>query len=346
MAEKFKFGIVGCGLIAPHHAESILAGSNSKLVAVCDIIEEKAREFAEKYNLEKYYTDYRQMIDEAGMDIVCVCTPSGNHGEIAVYAANAGKHLLVEKPIETTREKMDEIIRAVKKNNVKMNSVFQIRTEPAFIAVKKAIEEGRFGDIILADAYLKSYRSQEYYDSADWRGKWELDGGGALMNQGIHGVDILLWLAGDVESVFARVGTKARNIEVEDTAVAMLKFKNGAFGIIEGTTSVYPGQPKKFEIHGKKGSVVIGEKGIEVWQIEGNDEEKAPQLHKNGDDTANDPGKFALTSHLILVEDLTEAIENDRRPLIPPEEGRKAVDLILAIYESARTGKEIKLDWR
>ena len=343
MIGRYKFGIVGCGVIAPHHAESILESKNGELTTVCDIIEEKAVEFAKKYNVNEYYTDYKKMIDEADIDIVCVCTPSGAHGEIAVYAANARKHLIVEKPIEITKEKINEIIEAVNKNNVKMISVFQIRTQPAFIAAKKAIEKGTLGDIILADAYLKTYRSQEYYNSAGWRGTWKMDGGGALMNQGIHGVDILLWLAGDVESVFARVGTQARNIEVEDTAVVVLKFKNGAFGIIEGTTSVYPGQSKIFEIHGKKGSIIIGNDGIEVWEVEGNKDIKASEIKKEADDTANNPTKFPGASHLALIEDLMDAIENDRPTSIPPEEGRKAVDLILAIYESARIGKEIKL---
>lgn len=343
MTRKYKFGIVGCGVIAPHHAESILATKNGELTAVCDIIEERAVEFAKKYKVEQYYTDYKKMIDEADVDIVCVCTPSGTHGEISVYAANAKKHLVVEKPIEITKEKMDEIIEAVNRNQVKMNSVFQIRTQPALIETKKAIDQGTFGDIILADAYLKTYRSQAYYDSAGWRGTWELDGGGALMNQGIHGVDILLWLAGDVESVFARAGAQARDIEVEDTAVAMVKFKNGAFGVIEGTTSVYPGQPKIFEIHGKKGSVVIKEEAIEVWKVEGNEEEKAPEVKIQRDDTANDPTKFSKVSHQVLMEDIMDAIENDRSTLIPPEEGRKSVDLILAIYESAKIGKEVRL---
>lgn len=344
MLKKIKFGIVGCGVIAPHHAESIISSKNGKLTAVCDIIEEKAADLAEKYNIDNYYTDYKKMIDEADIDAVCVCTPSGNHGEIAVYAANAKKHLLVEKPIEITKEKINEIIKVVNENNVKMNSVFQIRTEPEFITAKKAIDEGKFGDIILADAYLKTYRSQEYYDSAGWRGTWEMDGGGALMNQGIHGVDILLWLVGDVESVFARIGALARDIAVEDTAVATVKFKNGAFGVIEATTSVYPGQPKIFEIHGKKGSVIIGKDGIEVWEVEGDEKEEIPKVSEKEDDTANDPVKFKKTSHLVLVEDLIDAILNDRKTLIPPEEGRKAVDLILAIYESAGTGKEVRLN--
>ncbi len=340
---KFKFAIVGCGSIAPHHAESVLNCQNTELVAVCDIIEEKALSFAKKFGVKAYYTDYKEMIDQADIDIVCVCTPSGAHGEVAVYAAEAKKHLLVEKPIEINKEAMDQIIEAVNKNKVKMNSVFQLRTEPSYMAAKKAISEGAIGEIILADAYLKTYRSQAYYDSAGWRGTWAMDGGGALMNQGIHGVDLLQWFAGDVASIFARAATKARKIEVEDTAAAVLKFKNGAIGIIEGTTSVYPGQPKLFEIHGQAGSILVDDNSCELW-LEG--QETATQLvtdQDKADDTGNDPTRFSRSSHQVLIEDLMEAISLDRPTMIPPEEGRKAVDLILAIYESSAQGQEIDL---
>ena len=340
---RFKFGIVGCGSIAPHHAESVLNCQDTELTAVCDNIEERARDFAARFEVGSYYTDYKKMIDEADLDIICVCTPSGAHGEVAVYAANAKKHLLVEKPIEIAKAAMDQIIEAVNRNGVKMNSVFQLRTEPSYMAAKKAISEGAIGEVILADAYLKTYRSQAYYDSAGWRGTWAMDGGGALMNQGIHGVDLLQWFAGDVESIFARAATQARNIEVEDTAAAIVKFKNGAIGIIEGTTSVYPGQQKLFEIHGKDGTILVDDNTCELWK-EG--QEEGTQLvtdQDKADDTGRDPTKFSRSSHQVLIEDLIESIRQDRPTLIPPEEGRKAVDLILAIYESSDKGKEIKL---
>ena len=343
MSKTYKFGIVGCGIIAPHHIESVMNVKNCEVTAVCDIVEEKARELSEKYKIKKIYKDYKDLVRDKDVDIVCICTPSGKHGEVAIAAANAKKHIFCEKPIEITKAKIDEMIKAVRDNGVKMACVFQMRTEPASIAVKKAIDEGKLGRIILADTSLKCYRSPEYYKSADWRGTWELDGGGALMNQGVHTIDMLLWIAGDVDSVFARAAAQVRNIEVEDTAVAVLKFKNGAFGVIIGATSIYPGQVSKCEIHGEKGTICFDTKSITQWDIEGNEDEKAPEFDAMESETEKDPGRFSPLSHMSLIEDFVQALDEGREPMIPPEEARKAVDLILAIYESNKTGKDVKL---
>ena len=182
--------------------------------------------------------------------MVCVCTPSGNHGEVTIAAAEAGIHVLCEKPIEITDEKLTAMIDACRKHGVKLGGIFQRRTLPAAIKTREAIQSGKLGKMVLGDAYLKYYRSPEYYKSAGWRGTWELDGGGALMNQGIHGIDLITWMMGDVHSVVAKCGTLVRDIEVEDTAVAIVKYKNGAYGVIQGTTSVYPGLDTRFEVHG------------------------------------------------------------------------------------------------
>jgi predicted dehydrogenase len=341
MEDKYRFGIVGCGTVAYHHADSIAATENAELVAVCDIKEEKARSFAEEYGVEKYYTDYQEMLKDDEIDVISVCTISGLHADNSIDAAKAGKHILCEKPIALNKKDLDKIEAEVKKNNVKMQCVFQTRIKPEYQAVKEALTNNVFGKTILADAVLKFYRSQEYYDSADWRGTWEFDGGGSLMNQGIHGIDILLWLAGDVESVFGRSAALVRDIEVEDTAVAVVKYKNGAFGTIEATTSVYPGQERRFAIHGEKGSVIFTENGIVEWAIEGEEDVQPPQFETKKEDTSQDPTKFSRTSHVPMVKDLIEAIDKDKNPSIPPAEGRKAIDLILAIYESSKTGKEV-----
>lgn len=340
MGKTFKFGIVGCGIIAHAHAGAVLSAENAELTAVCDAVEDRAREFCEKYNAGKYFTDYRKMIEDGGIDAVCICTPSGLHGEAAIHAANCKKHILCEKPIDITKEKMDAMISAVRENGVKMGCVFSIRTRPASIALRNAVREGKFGRIILADSYQKLYRSQAYYDSAGWRGTWALDGGGALMNQCIHGIDQLLWTVGDVKSVYAHAAALTRNIEVEDTAVAAVKFENGALGVLEGTTSVYPGYERRLEIHGEKGTAVMVGSDITEWKIEGSDEQ-VPEIQKP---------KYKVKeglkgeSHLPLVLDLMEAVLEDREPYIPPESARKAVDLILAIYESAKLGREVDID--
>ena len=208
---------------------------------------------------------------------------------------------------------------------------------------QSSFRAGELGKLVLGDAYLKYYRSQEYYDSAGWRGTWELDGGGALMNQGVHGIDLLQWFMGGVKKVFAKTGTLARNIEVEDTAVILLEFENGAFGVIEGTTSVYPAQSTRVEIHGELGTIILEETEVKKWELIGGKDRAADFAAEEHAGGASDPTAISSTGHQFLVEDMMEAIKLDRDPFIPGEEARKSVDLILAIYESSRTGKEIEL---
>ncbi len=339
----YRFGIIGCGSIAHHHAHSIRETGRGVITAVCDPSLDKARSFAEQYGGARSVTDFRALVKSPDVDIVAIGSPSGSHGEMVVACAEAGKHILCEKPIAITKQGLDDLVQAVEHHGVKMSSVFQKRLAPDFIRIKEAVARGVFGQVFLADAYIKFYRSQEYYDSAGWRGTWEHDGGGALMNQGIHTIDQLLCLAGDAESVFARVGTKARNIEVEDTAVALVQFKSGAYGVIEGTTSVYPGEQARIELHGTNGSVILADSGIKLWAIEDPPVLEDVDLCGNDASTSKDPGNFPKNSHVELIEDLIESIDSGRETLIPAREGRKAVDLILAIYESARTGKEVRL---
>lgn len=341
MSKTINFAIIGCGVIAPCHASAIKNIKGANLYAVCDIIPEKADKFAEEYEVEHVYYDYREVLEQKEIDTVCVCVPSGIHGEISMACARAGKNIVCEKPMEITPEKIEEVIKVVRQCKVKMQCIFQRRTMPAAIAVKKAIEEGKFGKIVLADAYLKYYRSQEYYNSAGWRGTWELDGGGALMNQGVHGIDLLAWMVGDkIEKIFGRADHLSRNIVVEDTAVAILKFQKGGYGVIEGATTTYPGFETKFEIHGEKGTVIFDDSGIKTWQFIGDD---APEMPEAGEKLggATDPSKVSSAGHFILIKDLIDAINEDREPMIPPEEARTAVGIICSIYKSAAENKEV-----
>ena len=340
--QKVKWGIVGCGVIHSSHADAIRLSGNAELVAVCDIVREKAETAAKKYGVSKVYTDYHAMFSDSDIECVSICTPSGLHGEMCMAAARAGKHILCEKPMEITAKKIDEVIECVEKSGIKMGCVFQRRCDQKFIEVKKAVDSGRFGKLLLADAYLKYYRSDEYYASGEWRGTWELDGGGALMNQGVHGIDLLTWFAGDVAGVFARCRTQARSIEVEDTAIASLQFVNGAVGNIEGTTSVYPAQDTRIELHFEKGSIIVGDAGITQWSILGSDE-KAPVLHEPEFGTKDDPANLPVTSHVVPVRDMADAVLYGHDPAVTPREARKAVDLILAIYRSSREQREIIL---
>jgi len=340
---KFGFGIVGCGVIGPTHANGIVANNDvAELIAVADVDESKAKKMAEDFKCNLYYRDYRDLLKNKDIDIVNICTPSGLHGEVVIEAAKAGKHVIVEKPLEVTLKKCDAAINACRKNNVKMAVIFQRRTFESSKILKKAIEDKRLGKMILGDAYLKYYRSPEYYKSAGWRATWELDGGGALMNQGIHGIDLINWLMGGISSVYAYCETKARDIKVEDTAVVLVRYKNGALGVIEGTTSIFPGLATRFEISGDKGTVVMEEQSFIKWEIQG--ETEKPDIGKKEKvGGSSDPKAITNVGHAAQIRDMIEAIKNNREPLVNGEEGKKAVKVILAIYESSRRKKEVKI---
>lgn len=340
--KRFGFGIIGCGNIGPAHAQAINKVPEAELIAVADIVEEKAKSLAERFGAKCWYTDYQSMLKRDDIDVVCICTPSGMHSEMAVAVADAGKHILCEKPLDITIPAMDRMIEAARRRGVKLAAVFQRRTYASSMRIREAIQNGELGRMVLGDAYLKYYRSQEYYDSAGWRGTWAMDGGGALMNQGVHGIDLVQWIMGDIESVFARTGALVRNIEVEDTAVAVVKYQNGAYGVIEGTTSVYPAAPTRLEFHGEKGTIILEEQTIKKWEIIG-EGSKDPGLSEEKAGGSSDPTAISGTGHVRHVADLIEAIKEDREPFINGESARKAVEVILAIYESSRSGKEVRV---
>lgn len=264
-------------------------------------------------------------------------------------AANAGKHVLVEKPLEITLARCDEIISACESNGVLLGTIFPSRFSPANIALKEAIDAGRFGKLTLGDTYVKWWRTQEYYDSGGWRGTWDLDGGGAYMNQAIHNVDLLYWLMGEVEQVCGLTATLAHErIEVEDVGTAIVRFKNGAVGTLEAATSVYPGLLKKTEIHGTTGSVIVEQDDILTWDFaEAKPEDDAirEQFGRKSENTggAADPKAISFIGHQKQFEDFIAAVQEGRAPIIDGSEGRKSVELILAIYESSWTGRRIEL---
>ncbi|MFH1074404.1 MAG: Gfo/Idh/MocA family oxidoreductase [Candidatus Firestonebacteria bacterium] len=332
---KLGFAIVGAGVIGPAHAKAILANKeNAEFIAVCDIAEEKAKKLAADYGAKEVYKNYKEMLENRKIDVVHICNPSGLHGEIIKAAAEAGKHIIVEKPLEVTEKKCDDAIKVCRGNKVKLGVIFQRRTFPTSKFLKKTIEEGKFGKLVLGDAYLKYSRSAEYYKSAGWRATMEFDGGGVLMNQGIHGIDLINWMMGGVSSVYALCETKTRNIQVEDTALVMVKYKNGAIGIIEGTTSIYPELPTRFEISGEKGTVIMSDAGYLTWDFAG--EKEKPSVN-------NDIKDISMIGHGYQVRDMIEAIKEDREPMINGEEGKKAVKLIMSIYQSSKEKREIRI---
>ena len=344
MKDRLGYGIIGCGVIAPWHAQSVKKIPDAELIAVCDIIPEKAEKLKTDFEVPNAYTDYKEMIARDDIDIVSICVPSGLHAEIGVDAARAGKHIMSEKPLDITLANIDSFVKACKKSKVKLACIFQRRTSRMWQIVKKAVDDGKIGTMVLASTYLKYFRSQEYYDSAGWRGTWELDGGGALMNQGVHMIDMLRWIMGPVDTVFAFADHLARKIEVEDTCVASMKFKNGAFGTLEGTTSVTPGMSHRLELHGETGTILVNGEAIVKWDVPGETlDEVAKELTDTVGDAASDPTAIGAEGHRIQIADLIAAVKEDREPMLSGEEARKAVELILAIYESARTGKPVRL---
>lgn len=347
MAKKFGFGIVGCGMIANFHAMAIEHIKGAKIVACFDNFGAAAERFAAANKCKKY-DKLEDMLKDPAVDVVTICTPSGAHGGPAVAACNAGKHVVVEKPLEITLAKCDAIINAAAKNKVRICSIMPSRFSPANIALKEAIDSGRFGKLTLGDTYVKWWRTQQYYDQGGWRGTWALDGGGAFMNQAIHNVDLLYWFMGEVADVNGVTALLAHErIEVEDVAAACVKFKSGAIGVLEATTAAYPGLLKRTEIHGSAGSVIVEQDNIKMWEFEKKLAKDAKLLEKlsgnAGTGGASDPKAISYTGHMLQLKDFLKAIETGGQPLVDGIEGRKSVEIILAIYQSAWTGKAVKL---
>ena len=352
MTERtFGFGIIGCGVIAPFHAKAVGELPNARLVAVADVIPEQAAKRAAEFGVP-YTTDVDELLARADIDVVSICVPSGLHAEIGARAAAAGKHVVVEKPIDIALEAADRLIAACHDHGVVLTVISQHRFGPAVQRLRGLIDGGRLGRLILGDAIIKWYRSQEYYDSGDWRGTWSLDGGGCLMNQGVHYTDLLQWMMGPVERVFARTATAVHErIEVEDIAAAVLQFANGAVGVLQASTAVYPGLPERLEVTGTGGTVVIEAGRMRACELKDEKGETSaygaklrtdqPPADENGG--ANDPAAISHAGHRTQIADLLEAVETGHPPAITGEEARKPLEVILAVYRSAREGREVSL---
>jgi len=347
-ARGFGFGIIGCGMIANFHAKAIADVRGARLVACYDAVPAAADRLAEAQGC-RAYRSLKQMLADPAVDVVTIGTPSGAHLEPAVAAARAGKHVIVEKPLEITLARCDRIIRECAKNKVKLSAIFPSRFHRSSLQLKRAVDGGRFGRLTLGEAYVKWYRTQAYYDSGAWRGTWELDGGGALMNQAIHSVDILTWLMGPVVEITAQAGLLAhKRIAVEDTVVATLRFKNGALGAIEATTAAFPGYLKRIEIHGSEGSAAMEEEDVVAWDFAKSasgdaavHQRMAERISTAGG--ASDPAAIGHHGHTEQFRDVLEAIRQNRKPAIDGHEGRRSVEIILGIYKAAETGKTVTL---
>ncbi|MDN4576462.1 oxidoreductase [Pandoraea cepalis] len=342
-----NFALVGCGRIAKRHAEllGLKQINGAQLSAVCDIDASKAKDFGERFSVPHYSDMHQMMQTEKNIDAVVVLTESGNHARNVVDLANYGKHVVVEKPMALTLDDADAMIRACDHAGVKLFVVKQNRFNVPVVKLREAVEQGRFGKLVLGTVRVRWCRTQEYYDQAPWRGTWAMDGG-VLTNQASHHVDMLEWMMGEVDSVFARSATALAKIEAEDTAVVTLKFRNGALGVIEATTAV---RPKDLEgsisVLGETGTVEIGGFAVnkmKVWNFT----EPMP-----GDEdvmekySVNPPNVYGF-GHQAYYEHVVDCIQNNRRHLVDGLEGRKSLELINAIYESIETGKEVHLRFR
>jgi UDP-N-acetyl-2-amino-2-deoxyglucuronate dehydrogenase len=351
MAEKLRFGIVGCGVIGPFHAKAISSLPDAQLVAVADIEPEKARKLAEQYHVTPY-SSLEDMLSRERLDVVDVCTPSGMHGEHACQVMRAGCHVIVEKPMEITLERISEMLRTQQEAGRKLAVISQHRFDEASMAVHKLVEEQALGRLVMGNAAIPWWRSQKYYDSGAWRGTWALDGGGVLMNQSIHSIDVLQWLMGRVKSIYAYTDTLVHRMETEDVAVAVLRFVNGALGTIAATTGAYPGVTTRIEVFGDKGSAVIEDDRLTYLHLARDDQQEAgpygggakkTDAQKSAEAAAQNPAALLGETHALQIADMIRAIRENGTPLVDGNAGRHPVEIILGVYESMRTHKEVTL---
>ncbi len=348
--ETVNFAVVGLG-IGQTHCQAIQATPGARLVAVCAADSATLERVAADYQVDGY-SDYNQLFERPDVDVVCVCTPSGTHAQVGIAAARAGKHVLCEKPLDISLEKADALIAACKQAGVYLGAVFQNRFHPVSLAIKSAIDQGKLGRIVYADAHLYWYRADSYFSGGDpkgWHGTWALDGGGAFINQGIHSIDLIQWLVGPVKSVFTKAGTFTHRIETEDVGTSTITFESGAIGNITCMTSAYPGLTNDFHFVGEHGSIVMRDHKLVTWRIKGEsreaeaaEEQRMIEAYSaSGPNPAFDPK--IVGGHGAHIDDMVKAIREGHEPVLNGERARPALALVLAILESARVGREVQV---
>ncbi len=352
-----RFALAGCGSIAPTHARALAALPDAALVACADVVPERALAFAAEFGLR--VLSWPEVLGDPDIDAVTVCAPSGLHAKLGVEALRAGKHVVVEKPMDISLAACDALIAAQAETGRRLAVISQHQFDQATQTVQLALDDGLLGDLLLVDARIPWYRTQEYYDSGDWRGTWAMDGGGCLMNQGVHTVDLMRRLAGPVQSVSAQARTAAHTgIDVEDSLAATLTFTSGAIGTLMASTAAYPGFPARLALHGTRGSAVIEGDALHTLAIRGRETvtgeaavAHALQVATGGTraateavaGAASDPAAVWGAAHQEQLADFVRCCRTGGTPLVDGQEGRKAVEVVLAAYESARAGRTVTL---
>ena len=346
MSKKIKYAVVGLG-VGRSHCDAAHKSKNAELFAVCDVLESKLESAKAKFPHILTYTSFEEMLKNPDIDIVSICVPSGMHADLAVQALEAGKHVLIEKPIDITPAKAMPIEEARKKTGLKAGVIHQNRFNAVMKPFKEAVDSGKLGKLFLGTFAVKWFRDQKYYDNGGWRGTWDMDGGGSLMNQAVHTVDLMQWLMGDVHSVTSSMGIYNHQIETEDLTVSLVKFKSGAVATFTSSTCCHPGVSTDIQVYGTKGSVEIDSDTLKLWEIIGGDAfEKSEMLetYGKGNSAAVALDPTLVLGHAVQVEDIISAVLEDREPLVMPLEAIKSVSIINAVYESARAGgKEVLL---
>jgi len=343
----FKSAVVGLGNIGPLHCKCYQSTREIQLGAVVDVNAERAERYGKEFGVP-WLTHAGDVLKREDIDFIDLCIPSGYHGDLAIAAAKAGKHVISEKPMDVTPQRCDDVIKAFRKSKTVFGGIFQHRFADDSRRTKAAVDAGRLGRLTVATCSTPWWRTQEYYDSGDWRGTWKLDGGGCLMNQGVHAIDLLLWICGPAKSITARTALLAhQKIEVEDVAVATVEFASGALGVISGSTSSFPGSAVRHVVTGTAGMINLSDDMATVWQLKDELEAQkgaaAPAAAAATVGAAADP--MAISSDIFIrnIDDIAAAAREGRPPVVSAAEHKKAVEVICAIYKSARTGKRIRL---
>lgn len=338
---KIGIGIIGTGSIVNTYVKCISEIAETELVALFTKSSNRVEEAEGLFGVP-VFDDFKKLLAQPEIQLICVCNESGNHGEAIKKSSDAGKHILSEKPLEVTSEKIDEVIDNCQKNNVILGCVLQNRCSTDYQLVEKTVKDGKLGKLIMGNAHINWYRNKDYYSKNPWRGTKKYDGGAAFMNQGIHTIDLLLNLMGSVKSVFGNVKTLIHDIEGEDVGSGILNFENGAIGSITAGTALFPGYPERLEIYGENGSILMEGGKIVQWNVQ---EVPSPisRVDNESKSGASDPTSIGHANHKIVIQDMIDAIKENRPPMVDGTEAKKAVAVITAIYQSSQEKKLIYL---